>query len=80
MKEKRYRIKNLVKEIRRSTKMTQEKFANIFGIPVSTYQRWETGNSISPTYVLYLLIDYLYMHKMIDCTAYRYLSALYENI
>lgn len=38
-------------ELRRRTELTQSKFAEYFGIPVRTIQRWERNGSVPPEYI-----------------------------
>lgn len=44
-----------IKEIRALTGLSQVKFANAYGIPVSTLENWERGTRSCPDYVLDLL-------------------------
>ena len=44
-----------VKELRRGTKMTQQAFADQFGIPVSTLRKWEQGEASPPAYVVRMM-------------------------
>lgn len=45
-----------VKEFRKTTGLSQSKFAEYFGIPVATVQGWEIRNRTPPPYVLDLMI------------------------
>lgn len=47
-----------LKKIRKRTGLTQRKFADRFGIPITSYERWEYGGSAPPLYVLDML-DYI---------------------
>lgn len=40
-----------VKEIRKRTGLSQSKFAEYFGIPVRTIQKWERNGSVPPEYI-----------------------------
>lgn len=40
-----------VKELRKRTGLSQSKFAEHFGIPVKTIQKWERNGSVPPEYV-----------------------------
>lgn len=40
-----------IKEIRKSTKLSQQKFGNMFGISVSNIQNWEQHVTKPPAYV-----------------------------
>ena len=44
-----------IRELRDHTKMTQQAFADHFGIPVSTLRKWEQGESSPPDYVIRLI-------------------------
>ena len=44
-----------IKEIRKSTGLSQSKFADKFGINVRTLQDWESGRSNPPSYLCTLL-------------------------
>ncbi|MBQ9211450.1 MAG: helix-turn-helix domain-containing protein [Clostridia bacterium] len=44
-----------IRELRNQTGLTQQAFADLFGIPVSTLRKWEQGESSPPKYVIRLL-------------------------
>ncbi len=44
-----------VKRLRAYAGLTQDEFANKYGIPAATYRKWENGNRIPPDYVITLL-------------------------
>lgn len=44
-----------MKKIREITGYTQNKFADVYEIPVRTIKSWEMGDRIPPEYVLNLL-------------------------
>lgn len=44
-----------IQELRRKCGLTQQAFADSFGIPVSTLRKWEQGESSPPDYVVRLL-------------------------
>ncbi len=46
---------NAIKELRSTTKMSQNKFATYLGIPVANIQHWEQGVTAPPTYVISLI-------------------------
>ena len=46
---------NAIKELRNTTKMSQNKFANYLGIPVANIQHWEQGVSTPPDYLIALI-------------------------
>lgn len=60
-----------------SIPLSQEKFANYFGIPVSTYSKWEQGVAQPPEYVYNMMDkitwywDCLYKHDIEDRIIYR---------
>lgn len=43
------------KELRKMTGLSQDKFANKYGIPSSTLRKWEQGARTPPPYVLRFL-------------------------
>ena len=45
----------MIRELRDATGMTQEDFANMYGIPLSALRKWEQGESSPAPYVLNLL-------------------------
>ena len=46
---------NAIRELRSTTKMSQNKFATYLGIPVANIQHWEQGVTNPPTYVISLI-------------------------
>lgn len=46
---------NPIKELRRTTNMSQNKFATYLGIPVANIQHWEQGVSTPPSYLIALI-------------------------
>lgn len=44
-----------IKELRQSIGMTQQNFADYFGIPKRTIENWEGGKRAAPPYVLELI-------------------------
>ena len=46
---------NAIKELRRSTKMSQSKFAAYLDIPVANIQHWEQGVNKPPAYLISLI-------------------------
>ena len=44
-----------VKDIRRSTGLTQKAFAEMFGIPINTLRKWEQHEAAPPTYLVRLI-------------------------
>lgn len=40
-----------IKNIRTTTNMSQSEFAEYFGIPVRTIQKWERDGSVPPEYI-----------------------------
>ena len=53
-----------IQEIRKSTGLTQEKFAEKFGVPLSTYKHWENGMRKPPLYVVEMI------KKIVDLEEY----------
>lgn len=49
-----------LKTLRKSTHMTQEEFANILKVPVSTYSKWEQGVNNPTESQIFLICHYLY--------------------
>lgn len=47
-----------LKKLRKNTKLTQEKFADKFGIPRTTYSGYETGKSEPDLATITILADY----------------------
>lgn len=45
----------IIKELRTKTGLSQQKFADLFSIPVSTLRKWEQGESSAPQYVVDLI-------------------------
>ncbi len=46
---------NTIKELRKTTGMSQSKFALYLGIPVANIQHWEQGKTTPPDYVTSLI-------------------------
>ena len=44
-----------INELRKMTGLSQQKFANMFNIPVSNLQHWEQGKATPPEYVNLLI-------------------------
>lgn len=44
-----------IKELRRSTGLSQSKFAAYFGVPVRTLQEWEQERKSPPNYVIAMM-------------------------
>lgn len=47
-----YRVMLYIKELRESTGLSQNEFAKMFHIPVSTLRKWEQNESTPPEYVV----------------------------
>ena len=65
-----------IKSIRLSLDLSQAKFANKFGIPLSTLAQWEQGRRKPPEYVLKMIYIIIKMDRMLqqyfpnyDCVA-----------
>ena len=48
-----------IRELRDTTGLSQRKFGELLGIPVSTIRKWEHGESNPPSYVLRLIAESL---------------------
>ena len=48
-------MKYAIRELRDKTGLTQKKFAETYGIPLSTLQKWEQAVMTPPDYVINLL-------------------------
>jgi len=55
-----------IKEIRKSTKLSQQKFADKFHIPVANIQKWEQGINKPLDYVVYMIQTILEQEKKIE--------------
>lgn len=51
-----------IKALREATGLTQQKFADLLGIPKRTIENWEGGKSHPPEYVM-RLIEFYIKHK-----------------
>ncbi len=51
-----------IKTLRESTGLTQQRFADLLGIPKRTIENWEGGKSRPPEYVM-RLIEFYIKHK-----------------
>lgn len=54
-----------IKEMRKKTGLSQNKFAKLLGIPVANIARWEQGGSTPPDYVEKLVEFYLRQHRLL---------------
>lgn len=59
--------RELLKQLRSETGMSQRRFAAYFGIPIRTYEDWERGVRKMPEYLLRLMAYKLWMKGMIAC-------------
>lgn len=48
-------MSDIIKELRKSTGLTQKAFADTFDIPLSTLKKWEQGEASPPYYVVRLI-------------------------
>jgi len=48
-----------IRELREKTGMSQSKFADMFGIPLNTLQRWEINYRKPPEYVVCMITELL---------------------
>lgn len=58
--------RELLKQIRSETEMSQKRFASYFKIPIRTYEDWERGVRKMPEYLLRLMAYKLKMEEMIE--------------
>ncbi len=58
--------RELLKQIRSETGMSQKRFANYFKIPIRTYEDWERGVRKMPEYLLCLMAYKLKAEEMIE--------------
>ncbi|MBR1571330.1 MAG: helix-turn-helix domain-containing protein [Lachnospiraceae bacterium] len=49
-------VSKRIKELRKSTGLSQSKFSAKFGIPVRTLQQWEQGISAPPDYLIRMMM------------------------
>lgn len=59
-------LKELLKEARKQTGMTQKQFAEYFRIPYRTLEDWERGGRHIAEYLLRLMIYRLEMEKLAE--------------
>lgn len=59
--------RELLKQLRLETGMSQKRFAAYFKIPIRTYEDWERGVRKMPEYLLSLMAYKLWMKGMIAC-------------
>lgn len=52
-----------LKEMRESAGMTQEQFAQRYGIPLRTYQSWEGGERKPAPYIIQLIERLFHLEK-----------------
>ena len=48
-----------IKQLRESTKLSQDKFAALVHIPAETIRTWEQGTRKPPEYILFLIEQHL---------------------
>lgn len=58
--------KELLKQLRSETGMSQKRFAGYFKIPIRTYEDWERGVRKMPEYLLCLIAYKLRVEGMIE--------------
>ncbi|MBR1571720.1 MAG: helix-turn-helix domain-containing protein [Lachnospiraceae bacterium] len=56
-------ISDKIKELRKSTGLSQSKFSAKFGIPVRTLQQWEQGISAPPEYLIRMMAYIMQLEK-----------------
>lgn len=55
-----------VKNIRKNTNMSQREFAEYFGIPIRTIQKWERNGSVPPEYIPKMIEKILELEKRLS--------------
>ncbi len=55
-----------IKSIRLSLDLSQAKFADKFGIPLSTLAQWEQGRRKPPEYILKMIYTIIKMERMLQ--------------
>lgn len=58
--------REMLKQIRLETGMSQKKFASYFGIPIRTYEDWERGVRKMPEYLFHIMAYKLKAEGMIE--------------
>ena len=65
-----------IRELRHVVGMSQQKFANYFGIPVGTLRNWEQGIAKPPEYVFDMISHSLRRDKMINIETIKFVRML----
>lgn len=65
-----------VKEIREKTGLSQQKFAERYGIPVGTIHHWEAGDREAPEYVTEMLAEIVALE---DVRVTAYMTNMYRD-
>lgn len=60
-----------IKELRKSSKMTQQAFADYFNIPLRTIQNWEGGQRKCPEYLIQLMAYKLKKERIIENVKFK---------
>lgn len=55
-----------IKEMRQKTGLSQSQFADKFGIPVRTIQKWEIGASKPKPYLLHMMQEMLKQDELLS--------------
>ena len=55
-----------IKNIRKNTNMSQREFAEYFGIPIRTIQKWERNGSVPPEYIPKMIEKILELEKRLS--------------
>lgn len=61
-----------IKNIRKTTNMSQREFAEYFGIPIRTIQKWERNGSVPPEYIPKMIEKILELEKRLSEKGYAY--------
>jgi transcriptional regulator with XRE-family HTH domain len=65
-----------ISDLRYTTKMSQRKFAEHFGIPVGTLRNWEQGIASPPDYVLRMIYLSMRRDKMINIETIKFVCMM----
>ena len=67
-----------IEDVRHLVGMSQQKFANYFGIPVGTLRNWEQGIASPPQYVFTMIFQIIRRDKMINIETLKFSKMLDE--
>lgn len=55
----------MIRELRKSIRMSRKEFSNHIGIPIRTLEDWEVGRQTPPEYVPRLIADQLKYEELV---------------